>query len=218
MAHELERIYKLAVVGDGAVGKSALTIQFVRSSFTHDYEPTIEDFFRKQTVIDNEHAYLDILDTAGQEEYAAMREHYMREAEGFLLVYSITSRDSFEAIKGFHTQILRVKDRDTFPVILVGNKCDLEFERQVGRNEGRELARSFDCQYIETSAKEKINVDAAFYELVHTIKRFNKDAVFGAVLQPSRAPASPNVYRNGVSNEVDDGEHEGCCASGCVIA
>jgi len=74
---------------------------------------------------------LDVLDTAGQEEYSAMREQYMRTGEGFLLVYSITSRNSFEEITAFHQQILRVKDKDYFPIIVVANKCDLEMERQV---------------------------------------------------------------------------------------
>jgi GTPase KRas len=89
------------------------------------------DSYRKQCVIDDEVALLDVLDTAGQEEYSAMREQYMRTGEGFLLVYSITSRSSFEEISTFQQQILRVKDRDSYPIIVVGNKCDLENERQV---------------------------------------------------------------------------------------
>jgi small GTP-binding protein len=72
-----------------------------------------------------------VLDTAGQEEYSAMREQYMRTGEGFLLVYSITSQQSFEEIKTFQQQILRVKDKDYFPMIVVGNKCDLDGEREV---------------------------------------------------------------------------------------
>jgi len=84
-------------------------------------------------VIDDEVALLDVLDTAGQEEYSAMREQYMRTGEGFLLVYSITSRQSFEEIQTFQQQILRVKDKDYFPIIVVGNKCDLEGERQVSK-------------------------------------------------------------------------------------
>lgn len=76
---------------------------------------------------------LDVLDTAGQEEYSAMREQYMRTGEGFLLVYSITSRQSFDEIQTFQQQILRVKDKDYFPIIIVGNKCDLDGEREVSR-------------------------------------------------------------------------------------
>ena len=132
------------------MGKSCLTIQLIQSHFVDEYDPTIEgtltglslhitvlthtiDSYRKQCVIDDEVALLDVLDTAGQEEYSAMREQYMRTGEGFLLVYSITSRQSFEEILTFQQQILRVKDRDYFPIIIVGNKCDLDMERQVSR-------------------------------------------------------------------------------------
>lgn len=82
-------------------------------------------------MIDDEVALLDVLDTAGQEEYSAMREQYMRTGEGFLLVYSINSRQSFEEILTFQQQIYRVKDKDYFPIIIVGNKCDLDSERVV---------------------------------------------------------------------------------------
>jgi len=169
------REYKLIVVGGGGVGKSALTIQLIQSHFVDEYDPTIEDSYRKQCVIDDEVALLDVLDTAGQEEYSAMREQYMRTGEGFLLVYAITSRASFDEIKGFQQQILRVKDKDYFPVIIVANKCDLEYEREVSSQEGRDLARSFGCRFIESSAKQRINVDEAFYNLVREIRRYNKE-------------------------------------------
>jgi GTPase KRas len=81
--------------------------------------------------------------TSLTENDSAMREQYMRTGEGFLLVYSITSRNSFEEISTFHQQILRVKDKDFFPVIVVANKCDLEYERQVGMNGARSLLLSF---------------------------------------------------------------------------
>lgn len=93
--------------------------------------PTRTDSYRKQCIVDDEVALLDVLDTAGQEEYSAMREQYMRTGEGFLLVYSITSRESFEEIRTFQQQILRVKDKDLFPMVVVGNKLDLANERKV---------------------------------------------------------------------------------------
>ncbi|GAN00794.1 RAS protein [Mucor ambiguus] len=174
-ASSFVREYKLVMVGGGGVGKSALTIQFIQSHFVDEYDPTIEDSYRKQCVIDAETALLDVLDTAGQEEYSAMREQYMRNGEGFLLVYSITSRLSFEEITTFYQQICRVKDRDYFPMVLVGNKCDLEGDRQVSSQEGRDLAKNFGCQFIETSAKQRINVDEAFFEVVRDIRRYNKE-------------------------------------------
>merc|ERR1711944_265663 len=123
--------YKIVVVGGGGVGKSALTIQFIQSYFVTDYDPTIEDSYQKQCVIDDKVARLDILDTAGQEEFSAMREQYMRSGEGFLLVFSLTERQSFEEVYKFHKQVLRVKDRDEFPMLIVGNKADMDRQRQV---------------------------------------------------------------------------------------
>eukprot|EP00731_Ephydatia_muelleri_P029701 Em0021g224a len=166
--------YKLVVVGGGGVGKSALTIQFIQSHFVEEYDPTIEDSYRKQCVIDDEVAVLDILDTAGQEEFSAMREQYMHTGEGFLLVYSIIDRNSFDEIHKFYRQILRVKDRSEFPMILVANKADLESERVVHYPEGEELAAQLKIKYIETSAKHKVHVDKAFHDLVRVIRKYQK--------------------------------------------
>ncbi|EAL60850.1 hypothetical protein ACTFIW_010590 [Dictyostelium discoideum] len=163
--------YKLVIVGGGGVGKSALTIQLIQNHFIDEYDPTIEDSYRKQVSIDDETCLLDILDTAGQEEYSAMRDQYMRTGQGFLCVYSITSRSSYDEIASFREQILRVKDKDRVPLILVGNKADLDHERQVSVNEGQELAKGFNCPFMESSAKSRINVEEAFYSLVREIRK-----------------------------------------------
>ncbi|KAI8909649.1 ras protein [Gorgonomyces haynaldii] len=168
------REYRLVVVGGGGVGKSALTIQFIQGQFVDEYDPTIEDSYRKQCIIDNETALLDILDTAGQEEYAAMREQYMRTGEGFILVYAINSRPSFEEMQMFVKEIKRVKDRDLVPMVLVGNKCDLEHERQVSIDEGRDHARNIGCEYIETSARTGHNVEQLYFALVRRIRQMNR--------------------------------------------
>lgn len=209
MASKFLREYKLVVVGGGGVGKSCLTIQLIQSHFVDEYDPTIEDSYRKQCVIDEEVALLDVLDTAGQEEYSAMREQYMRTGEGFLLVYSITSRQSFEEIRVFQQQILRVKDKDYFPIIVVGNKCDLEGEREVSTEEGRKLARDFGCRFIETSAKSRINVENAFYDIVREIRKYNREITGGA--GGAQRP-------NGPSKEMgvqDPDQDAGCCK--CVM-
>jgi len=198
------RQYKLAVVGGGGVGKSTLTIQFV-----HDRDDPIEVSYCKQCVIDDEVALLDVFDhdTGGQEEYSPMREQYIRTGEGFLLVYSITSRKSFEMINTFYQEILRVKGQDNVPVIIVGNKCDWEFARQVGADEGRDLAKNFGCKFIETSAKTLMNVNKAFSELVREIRRYDKQRRSGSE-RPDNF--SDKAYK--------EGESAGCCASaGCVI-
>uniref|UniRef100_H3BC69 RAS related n=1 Tax=Latimeria chalumnae TaxID=7897 RepID=H3BC69_LATCH len=162
--------YKLVVVGGGGVGKSALTIQFIQSYFVSDYDPTIEDSYTKLCNIDGKDTRLDILDTAGQEEFGAMREQYMRTGEGFLLIFAINDRGSFNEMSKFHTQILRVKDRDEFPMILVGNKADLDSQRQVSKEEAQSFTHENRIMYMEASAKIRLNVDEAFYELVRAIR------------------------------------------------
>jgi len=163
--------YKLVIVGGGGVGKSALTIQLIQNHFIDEYDPTIEDSYRKQVTIDAETCLLDILDTAGQEEYSAMRDQYMRTGQGFLMVYAITSRSSFEELVGFKDQILRVKEADHVPMVVVGNKSDLESERQVTSQEGTDLARNFGAPFFETSAKTRVNVEESFYSLVREIRK-----------------------------------------------
>ncbi|XP_015420934.1 PREDICTED: ras-related protein R-Ras, partial [Myotis davidii] len=103
----------LVVVGGGGVGKSALTIQFIQSYFVSDYDPTIEDSYTKICTVDGVPARLD------------------SEGGRFLLVFAINDRQSFNEVSKLFTQILRVKDRDDFPIVLVGNKADLEAQRQV---------------------------------------------------------------------------------------
>ncbi|TSO77775.1 GTPase NRas [Bagarius yarrelli] len=145
--------YKLVVVGAGGVGKSALTIQLIQNHFVDEYDPTIEDSYRKQVVIDGETCLLDILDTAGQEEYSAMRDQYMRTGEGFLCVFAINNTKSFADVHLYREQIKRVKDSDDVPMVLVGNKCDLP--RTVDTKQAQELARSYGIEFVETSAKTR---------------------------------------------------------------
>ncbi|XP_069704602.1 ras-like protein 1 [Periplaneta americana] len=162
--------YKLVVVGAGGVGKSALTIQLIQNHFVDEYDPTIEDSYRKQVVIDSETCHLDILDTAGQEEYSAMRDQYMRTGEGFLLVFAVNSAKSFEDIGGYREQIKRVKDAEEVPMVLVGNKCDLPCW-DVDMNQAREIAKQYAVPFVETSAKTRMGVDDAFYTLVREIRK-----------------------------------------------
>jgi GTPase KRas protein len=175
MAENKTEDLKLIVVGGGAVGKSALIIMFIQGHFMDYYDPTIEDSYRKQATVDNEVAFLDIMDTAGQEEYAALRDDYMRNGEGFLLVYSITESKSFAELKNFHEQILRVKNLEKVPMVLFGNKSDLESERNVSKAEAKNLAETWGIPFIEGSAKTNTNVEAGFFELVREIKKDKAD-------------------------------------------
>ncbi|XP_033102378.1 GTPase HRas [Anneissia japonica] len=177
--------YKLVVVGAGGVGKSALTIQLIQNHFVDEYDPTIEDSYRKQVVIDGETCLLDILDTAGQEEYSAMRDQYMRTGEGFLCVYAVNNEKSFEDIHSYREQIQRVKDSEEVPMVLVGNKIDLP-NRNVDQKSAGQLAKTFGIPYIETSAKTRQGVDEAFYTLVREIRKDKEKRNISKNKKPSR--------------------------------
>ncbi|EDR08651.1 uncharacterized protein LACBIDRAFT_249795 [Laccaria bicolor S238N-H82] len=203
------REHKLVVVGGRRVGKSALTIQFIQAAFVAEYEPAIVETYRKQCIIDDEIALLEVEEAPASLSYSAFRDLFIKIGEGFLLVYSITSRNSFEEIRTFYQQILRVKDQDSFPVIIVANKCDLEYERQVGMDEGRDLAKHFGCKFIETSAKQRINVDEAFNHLVRDIRKYKKEQ------QTGRSVVAGNG--RGPTGRYIQGQGSFSCGAGCVV-
>jgi GTPase KRas len=167
---------RLAVLGTGGVGKTAATIQYTSDHFVESYDPTIEDTYRKQvSIFDGEDAVcVEILDTAGQDEYTALRDTWCRTSDAFLLVYSITSRSSFETLTEFKQLIERVKEgQDNIPMVIIGNKCDMEQQREVTAMEGASLAASWgpNVRFFEVSAKIRVNIDEAFTEcirMVHT--------------------------------------------------
>lgn len=203
--------YKIVVMGGGAVGKSALTVQMVQNHFICAYDPTIEDSYRKQTVIDDETCLLDILDTAGQEEFSCMRDQYMRNAQGFLLVYSIADRASFAELALFHRQILRVREAEIeegkkIPMLICGNKSDLSTEgkREVSIEEGRGLAQQYNCPFVESSAKQRLNVEQSFFDLIREIRKAR---------EPPKAPAtkfSQKVKSKFVKNK-------NACKDKCIV-
>lgn len=190
--------YRLVVIGEGGVGKSSLTIQFFQKQFLDYYDPTIEDQYIQHCEIDGQWVVMDVLDTAGQEEFSAMREQYMRSGRGFLLVYSVTDEQSFREARKLYRQVLRVKDRPEYPVLLVANKVDLVNQRKISEQQGRQLADELKLPYIETSAKDPpINVDAAFHELVRIVKSFpsDEDAIEGT-------RANANASAGGTSGQA----------------
>lgn len=159
------------VLGSGGVGKSALTIRFTAGRYLEKYDPTIEDAYRKQVDVDGNAVMLDILDTAGQEEFGAMREQYMQNGQGFILVYSITDQTSFEDISTMYDTLVATKGTSKVPVVLVGNKCDLNAERAVETSEAEKVVaeKMQGVKFLEASAKDNINVDDIFIALVREI-------------------------------------------------
>jgi len=157
---------KLVLLGAGGVGKSAITVQYVEGIFVEKYDPTIEDSYRKLVEVDGNQFMLEILDTAGTDQFTAMRALYMKNGHGFILIYSITAPTTFSALTEFRNQVIEEKRREDVPFVIAGNKCDLEKERLVSSEEGQLLASKFGADFYETSAKAKTNVEQIFSAVV----------------------------------------------------
>merc|ERR1711998_131699 len=174
--------FKIVVVGTGGVGKSGLTLQFCAGKCPKRYDPTIEDSYRKQTEVKGRPCTLDILDTAGQDEYASLRVEYMQEGKGFIIVYSVTNAESFEEMDQFFNLIKdSKKPGDAVPICLVGNKIDLDDQRKVTKEQGEKKAQEWkkkaqeskdiigEVTFKETSAL----VQPPHTQLTHSTVRLN---------------------------------------------
>ena len=166
---------------------------------------------------------LEVLDTAGQEDYTALRDQWIRDGEGFVLVYCINSRTSFARIRKFYKLIHRVKESShsaspgypgsplsassstsgiyqPAPVMLVGNKCDRIAEREVSTQEGGALAKELGCDFVETSAKTCLNVEKAFYDVVRQLRRQRNQA---ARLSDSKRQIEPKPSYSSAHREKE---------------
>lgn len=161
---------KIAVVGSRSVGKSSMTVKFVEDHFVESYYPTIENQFSKTIKYNNEDYEIEVLDTAGQDEFSIMNEKHLIGIHGYLLVYSVTSRQSFELIEIIRDKILNSIGSDNIQMVLIGNKSDLNYQRQVEYDEGLKLAQKFNCKFLESSVKDNININSAFESLIDQIE------------------------------------------------
>lgn len=154
------------------MGKSSVTVQFVQGVYVESYDPTIEDSYRKQIEVDGRACDLEILDTAGVAQFTAMRELYIKSGKGFLLVYSVTDENSLKELLALREQVLRIKDSDNVPMVLIGNKCDLNDDRVLLIDDGIKVSQQWGLvPFYETSAMYKTNVDEAFIDVVRQIMR-----------------------------------------------
>lgn len=152
--------HKVIFVGDSAVGKTAIINQYIYGSANTEHNATVGiDFFAKMIKNGNEMVRMQIWDTAGQEKFHSLIPSYVRNSTVAVFVYDITSRASFDNIERWHTMIVDLADP---ALIVVGNKTDLESERAVTADEGRKWAEAHNARFIETSAREKVNINELF--------------------------------------------------------
>lgn len=158
------------------VALTPCTHKQMHGKFWEAYEPTIERSSSKEVVVndDGDTCLVNFNDPAGQEEYAALRDYQIRTSDGFLLVYSIDSRSSFDELGALREAILRAREDDhasAAAIVICGNKCDLSDDRrEVSREEGESFARQFNVAFFETSAKTADNVEAAVIQLARLVR------------------------------------------------
>jgi len=156
---------KIAVLGSRSVGKSSLVIQFIENHFVESYYPTIESTFSKSVNYKGTEYDCDIIDTAGQDEYSILNSKHAIGIHGYVLVYSVTSRNSFDMIQIVYDKIVDFCGMNDIPCVIVGSKIDLQaspISRQVRSEEGEELAKTNKAAWVETSAKNNTNVGKVF--------------------------------------------------------
>jgi Ras-related protein Rab-1A len=170
---EYDYLFKVLLIGDSGVGKSSLLLKFTDRVFTDHYISTIGVDFKIQTLqLDDKIIKLQLWDTAGQERFRTITTSYYRGAHGIIIVFDITDKESFANIKTWITEIDRFAS-DNVCKILIGNKSDLEKQREVSIEDAKELANKYKIDYIEASAKDSTNVQQLFVELTRQIKEAN---------------------------------------------
>ena len=161
---------KIGCFGESSVGKTYFAKNYIKDIKDGFDLATVgvEYFITNRILSDGKNYKIKICDTAGQERYRSLAINTIRRCDGIILMYSITNRNSFELISEWINNIYDLKDRET-PIILIGNKCDLEDQRKVSREEGMNTAEKYKTIYFETSAKEGINVEEAIDVLLNKI-------------------------------------------------
>ncbi|KAM6167507.1 GTP-binding protein Di-Ras1 [Erethizon dorsatum] len=158
--------YRVVVFGAGGVGKSSLVLRFVKGTFRDTYIPTIEDTYRQVISCDKSVCTLQITDTTGSHQFPAMQRLSISKGHAFILVFSVTSKQSLEELGPIYKLIVQIKGSvEDVPVMLVGNKCD-EAQREVDTHEAQAVAQQWKCAFMETSAKMNYNVKELFQELL----------------------------------------------------
>ena len=168
-------LFKYVIVGDAAVGKSNLLLRYTHGEFKEEYQLTIGvEFGSNNIIVDNNIFRIQIWDTAGQENFRSITRSYYKNSACALIVYDITRRQSFENLINWIEDCKNSSPKTVF-MVLIGNKCDLEKNREVSEEEGREFAEKYGMLFFETSAKTGKNVEEVFKESTKIIAQKIKE-------------------------------------------
>ncbi|KAI8329908.1 rab protein 6 [Blakeslea trispora] len=171
--------FKLVFLGEQSVGKTSLITRFMYDTFDNTYQATIGiDFLSKTMYLDDRTIRLQLWDTAGQERFRSLIPSYIRDSSVCVVVYDITSRNSFSNTSKWIDDVRAERGLDVI-IVLVGNKTDLNERRQVTVDEGEKKAKEYNIMFIETSAKAGYNVKALFRKIGHALPGVDNSAEDG---------------------------------------
>ena len=164
-----EVMFKVVLVGDSSVGKTNIMSKYLKNEFHEDSKATVGvEFGSKQFTVEGHQVKAQIWDTAGQERYKAITSAYYKGAKGAFVVYDINRKQSFDSVDRWINDIKAAADKN-LTIIIIGNKCDLEDQRQVKKEQGEEKAKSNEVAFMETSAFSGENLDKAFEKMVNEV-------------------------------------------------
>lgn len=205
---DYDYLFKLLLIGNSAVGKSSLLLRFSDNVYNDTFLPTIGVDFKIRTFdLNNKTVKLQIWDTAGQERFKTITSSYYKGAHGIIMTYDITDRQSFRDIENWLTEVEKHAN-EKVNKLLVGNKCDLESQRQVTFEEGKAYADQLGIKFIETSAKNSVNVDNAFFTMANEIKE--RVQIENPSSDKGAKPAKDDRKQLGGGKKVQ-GNSNGCC-------
>ncbi|KAH7105397.1 small GTPase superfamily [Auriculariales sp. MPI-PUGE-AT-0066] len=191
MPDDIFRKRRLVVLGARSVGKSSLVLQYVEKHFIESYHPTVESFFTKTITVNGIEYETAILDTAGQDEFSIFNSKHAIGIHGYVLVYSVASRQSFEMVKIIYDKIIDFCGLRAIPCVIVGSKSDLQ-RREVPTTEAQALATRLGCGFIETSARENSNVDKVFELCLQEVDKTGRYRRRHYGVQPVEPPPGNN--------------------------
>jgi len=207
LQNDYDFLFKLLLIGNSAVGKSSLLLRFSDNIFNESFLPTIGVDFKIRTFdLSGKTVKLQIWDTAGQERFKTITSSYYKGAHGIILTYDITDKQSFKDIENWLTEVEKFANENVIK-LLVGNKSDLESSRQVKFEEGKEFADSLGVQFIETSAKNSINVEKAFFTLANEIKGRVQKTNDG----DNKGQSKQAAKKLDAGTDVNKTKNKGCC-------
>ena len=202
---DYDKTCQILLLGDMAVGKTCLINRYTNGVFKEEYTSTVGiDFYTKPEEINNKTVQVKIWDTVGQERFRALTPSFLRNAEGVVIVFDVTSQDSFDNVKGWINSIKSNIGENVIPIIIVGNKIDMENMREISKEDGSKTASENGYKYFETSAKTGKGVDEAFKEIVNQILDIQDKN------DDEKVDERPSVKIH-KDNNKDNQKKKGCC-------